>query len=200
MTADYYAMLGVAQTATDGEIRTRFRKLAQLQHPDRRNDVDRAQAVEEFQKLTQAANTLLDPERRVEYDRSRRSAGKQGSAEERAVNTLVQRGVNAFRDGDLKLALDSLQRATQQAPDQARVWHLLAQVSVKAGKRGQGLKAAQRAVELEPNNGRYLVTAGRLCADAGRTRTAVELLERAEQWGAEPAQVRPLLDELRKRR
>lgn len=200
MNADYYAVLGVTQTATDGEIRAQFRKLVQQQHPDRRRDVDRGQAVEEFQMLTQAANTLLDPERRVEYDRTRRSAGKQRSAEDQAVNTLVQRGVNAFRDGDLKLALDSLQRATQQAPDQARVWHLLAQVSVKAGKRSQALQAAQKAVELEPNNGRYLVTAGRLCADAGRVKTALQLLEQAQQWGAEPAQVRPLLDELSKRR
>ena len=198
--SDYYAMLGVSQTATEGDIRTAFRRLVQSQHPDRRRDVDREQAVEEFQALTQAANTLLDAERRVEYDRTRRSAGRQRSAGDEALRTLVQRSINAFREGDMKLALDSIDQATRLAPDQARPWHLLAQVSVKAGKKSQALRAAQRAVEIEPNNPKYLLTAGRLCADAGRTGAARQLLEKAEQWGAEPAQVRPLLDQLKKRR
>lgn len=198
---DYYAVLGLPQTASDGEIRARFRELVQEQHPDRRTDIDHDQAVEKFQLLTQAANTLLDPERRVEYDRERRSEPRKSSVEDEAVRTLVQRGVAAFREGNLKLALDSLQKATQLAPDQGRIWHLLAQVASRVhSRRGLGLQAAQKAVELEPNNPKYLLTTARACLDAGRTKTAQQLLERAQRWGAEPSQVQRLLDQLEKRR
>ncbi len=197
---DYYAMLGVAQTANKEEIQAAFRKLVQTRHPDRRRDVEYVRAVEEFQALTQAANTLLDAGRRVEYDRTRRSLGRQLSTEEEAIRTLVQRGIHAFRQGDLQTAMESLEKATQSAPDQVRPWHLLAQVSAKAGKKSLAMRAAQKAVELEPNNPTYLMTAGRLYFEAGRAGVAQQLLEQAEQWGAESAQVRPLLDELKKKR
>ncbi len=201
MHQDFYAVLGLPTTANESEIRERFRRMTKEHHPDRVPVAERSGALERFQKITQAANTLLDAERRLAYDRQRMiGEGASGGGDE-AVRVLIQRGVAAFREGDLRTALDSLERATQSTPQDARAWHLLAQVAGKIPpKRTVGLRAAQKSVELEPHNPKYLLTSARLHLAAERHAAAQNLLKQAEQWGADAAQVAQLQGELKGRR
>lgn len=70
---DHYATLGVAPTATVGEIRTAFRRLARETHPDARGDDP---AMERrFKRITRAWEVLRDPARRAAYD-SRLTRGR----------------------------------------------------------------------------------------------------------------------------
>ncbi len=64
---DYYAILGVARTATVEEIKRAYRRLALKYHPDR-NPGDKA-AEEKFKEITEAYEVLSDPEKRARYDR-----------------------------------------------------------------------------------------------------------------------------------
>src|SRR5262245_10968327 len=66
---DYYAILGVAETATDDEVKHAYRHLALRHHPDR-NPGDR-RAEERFKEVSEAYAVLMDPSRRREYDRLR---------------------------------------------------------------------------------------------------------------------------------
>jgi curved DNA-binding protein len=63
---DYYAVLGVAKTASDKEIKQAFRKLARKYHPDV-NPGDKA-AEMRFKELNEANEVLSDPEKRKKYD------------------------------------------------------------------------------------------------------------------------------------
>jgi curved DNA-binding protein CbpA len=63
---DYYAILGVPFGATLTEIKRAYRKLAKQYHPDVNNNPD---AAERFRELTEAYDTLTDPDRRRRYDR-----------------------------------------------------------------------------------------------------------------------------------
>ncbi|MEX2208397.1 MAG: J domain-containing protein [Myxococcota bacterium] len=63
---DPYALLGVARTATEDEIRKAYRKLARKYHPDV-NPNDR-KAEERFKDISLAYEVLYDKEKRARYD------------------------------------------------------------------------------------------------------------------------------------
>src|SRR5688500_8713505 len=62
---DYYATLGVDRQAGADEIKKAYRKLARKYHPDVSKEKD---AKEKFQDVSEAYETLKDPEKRAAYD------------------------------------------------------------------------------------------------------------------------------------
>jgi len=72
---DYYSILGVTRNATDVEIRQAFRALAKKYHPDSQQ-ASGAKSDLDFSRLTEAYDTLKDPERRAAYDEDL-SSGRQ---------------------------------------------------------------------------------------------------------------------------
>src|SRR5260370_8724889 len=69
MTLDYYAVLGVARTADEAEIKKAYRKLAMRYHPDKVGVEEKVQAEAKFKEITEAYEVLRDPEKRTVYDR-----------------------------------------------------------------------------------------------------------------------------------
>lgn len=66
---DYYAMLGVARTATDAEIKTAYRNLTKIHHPDKGGD------EEKFKEINEAYSTLGDANKRRVYDMPQQQQG-----------------------------------------------------------------------------------------------------------------------------
>jgi curved DNA-binding protein CbpA len=62
---DYYVVLGIGEDADDETIRSAFRALARRYHPD----VGAGASSVEFQRAREAYETLVDPQRRRQYDR-----------------------------------------------------------------------------------------------------------------------------------
>jgi len=62
----YYRVLGVSKTATPEEIKSAYRRLAKIYHPDRGADPDTEKKFKEIQK---AYAVLSDPAKRAQYDR-----------------------------------------------------------------------------------------------------------------------------------
>ena len=63
---DYYKILGVSKSASQEEIKKKYRKLAVKYHPDK-NKGDK-EAEEKFKELSEAYNVLGDAEKRKQYD------------------------------------------------------------------------------------------------------------------------------------
>jgi curved DNA-binding protein CbpA len=62
---DYYVVLGIAEDADEGTVRSAFRALARRYHPD----VGAGSSPAAFQRAREAYETLVDPDRRRQYDR-----------------------------------------------------------------------------------------------------------------------------------
>ncbi|KAF8456705.1 hypothetical protein BGX38DRAFT_1162682 [Terfezia claveryi] len=73
-SVDHYAALQVSSTAQSSEIKTSYRKLALLYHPDR-NHGNEGEANRKFQAIQAAYEVLTDATRRAKYDRARLAAG-----------------------------------------------------------------------------------------------------------------------------
>jgi molecular chaperone DnaJ len=63
---DYYEILQVSRTATEGEIKKSYRKLAMKYHPDRNREDG---AEETFKEINEAYEVLSNADRRSAYDR-----------------------------------------------------------------------------------------------------------------------------------
>ena len=62
---DYYKILGVKTTASQAEIKSAYRKLARKNHPDLNKN---SQAARDFDLVSKAYHTLIDPQERAYYD------------------------------------------------------------------------------------------------------------------------------------
>jgi len=93
MKMDYYEVLKVERTATDGELKTAYRKLAMEFHPDR--NPNNPEAEEKFKVCSEAYQVLSDPDKRAAYDRYGH-AGVNG-----AGGNPFQQGGGPFQQGDL---------------------------------------------------------------------------------------------------
>jgi DnaJ-class molecular chaperone len=98
--ADHYAVLGIAQASTAGEIRRAYRLLALRHHPDRAGPT----ATALFQRIAEAYRVLSDPAARFLYDALMR--------EGRRVADGRDAGPSSAPDGYPRVVLDpSRQRA-----------------------------------------------------------------------------------------
>src|SRR5829696_7169861 len=63
---DYYKVLGVDKKASQEDIKKAYRKLARKYHPDTNKE---AGAEDRFKQISEAYDTLGDPDKRKKYDR-----------------------------------------------------------------------------------------------------------------------------------
>lgn len=74
---DYYEILGVSKSASKEEIKKAYRKLAMQFHPDRNPDNKEAEA--KFKEASEAAEVLLDDQKKARYDQFGHAGMGQGA-------------------------------------------------------------------------------------------------------------------------
>src|SRR3954453_3307519 len=77
--ADYYELLEVTRTASDGELKAAYRKLAMKWHPDRNPGNKECEA--KFKEINEAYDVLKDEQKRAAYDRFGHAAFEQGQGQ-----------------------------------------------------------------------------------------------------------------------
>ena len=79
---DYYEILGISKSASEGDIKRAFKKAAIKYHPDKYNNAgekEKKEAEEKFKEINEAYSVLSEPDKRAQYDRVGHDAFKQGA-------------------------------------------------------------------------------------------------------------------------
>src|SRR5438094_896529 len=184
MKVNYYEVLGVERSASEDEIRDRFRKLARENHPDRYQGPDKADPERHFQTLTEAVNVLTNPARRKQHDSEISAGGKAAAADfSQVAKAYLAQGVKAYKEGDVRTAYENFDMAVKHNPQDGKAYHNLALAAARMPSMiKQAVQAIETAVQRDPVNFVYLKDAGMLCRRAGLVAKAERYFEEALQW------------------
>ena len=198
MKVNYYEILGVERSASDQEIRDRFRKLARENHPDRYRGADKADAERKFQTLTEAVNVLTNAAKRKQHDSEITGGGKGAADFAQVAKAYLAKGVKAFKENDVRAAYENFDMAAKHNPQDAKAFHYLALAAARIPAYArQSVQAIESAVQREPMNPLFLKDAGLICRQAGLVAKAERYLEEALKWDASNVEVQMALAELR---
>ena len=73
MADNFYKILGINENANETEIKKAYRSLSLKYHPDKNNG--NAETIHNFHKISEAYETLSDPQKKTEYDMMRNNNG-----------------------------------------------------------------------------------------------------------------------------
>jgi curved DNA-binding protein CbpA len=179
-----YDTLGVARDATEKDIRNAFRRLTRTSHPDQFTGEEREAAEQRFQEITEAFNVLSRPESREKYDTeiAMHAGGPRGGQldAKEIARRLVAKGVEAYKNGELQVAVEHLQLAIDhnEASDRAHYFMGFVLSKVPARER-DALRHAERAVQLDAHNATYKAQAAVAAFGVGMTSRAERLAQDA---------------------
>jgi curved DNA-binding protein CbpA len=169
----HYVELGIAETATLVEIRTAYRRLVLLYHPDRSGDKN---TTERFVKISEAYRTLADPKLRSEYDsgiRYRRDQAEKRQRSQQAPKASpqptkksaprqvgdeaakLQQAAALFTSGKYDNAESVLRLVLRTVPNSALAYAILGDISRQRGDIRAALTHYSYAVQFAPTNTGY---------------------------------------------
>lgn len=201
MKVNYYEVLGVERSASEQEIRERFRRLARENHPDRYAGPDKNDAERRFQTLTEAVNVLTNTSRRKQHDAELASPTKGGTVDfAQIAKAYLAKGVKAWKESDWRGAYENFDMAVKHNGADAKAQHYLALAALRTGNMRQAVQSIEAAVQKEPVNSVYLKDAGLICRRAGLVAKAERYFGEALQWDPANLEVQGALAELRSSR
>jgi curved DNA-binding protein CbpA len=177
--SDYYELLGVSPSASAAEVRKAYARLAREKHPDRFTDtVEKERAQRAFQDITQAFNTLINPDRRAEYDQERERP--QPTTPEEIAADAFQRAQGALEAGQAEEAITLLRTAVHHAPEKpayhVALGHALGRLPAHAR---EAVQALEKATQLDPRNASAFAELAVVLARQGLRLRAQKALEAA---------------------
>jgi curved DNA-binding protein CbpA len=199
MKVNYYEILGVERSASEQEIRERFRKLARENHPDRYRGDDKAGAERKFQTLTEAVNVLTNADKRRQHDSGLGAGASKANVDfVQIARAYLSKGVKAYKEGDMRGAYENFDLAAKHNGQDAKAFHYLALAASRIqGYTRQAITAIENAVQREPMNPLYLKDAALLYKRAGMVAKAERYFEETLKWDASNIEAQTALAELR---
>ena len=193
---DHYAVLGLDKNARRDQIREAYYALARRYHPDRFRAGLLSDLLPRFEEffvhVTEAYNTLIDPERRTEYDHQQAAAPAESEARGSDTGYLARqnflRGKVLASHRKFVEAVTFLENAIQLDPAQAEYHLELGLVLARNPRRRSDAEGhLLQAVDLAPTLTAGYVALGQMYLRAGHPGRASKMAREALRW--EPANV-----------
>jgi len=178
MVDDYYKILGIAKTATVGEIKKAYLQMARENHPDRFKDpAERHGADRRFQQITEAFNQLRDEKSRQEYDRSLTKEVKSPEDEARLYfkNAELREQADEY-DSALKLYYEAMRLQPTKLDYILAAGRLMAKDKTKLR---QAADLFNRAMQIDPTSPEPHLELGALYSRTGMIVRARRVYESA---------------------
>lgn len=127
-SANYYEILGVTREAEKKEIMSVYRNLARQWHVDRYSMFDLGPDKEKLQKIfaeiNNAQRTLIDPDKREEYNEELEGGAVDGADVVNIFNAdkLFLRGKNFLQQGSYRGAFEQFEEASELNPDDQDIY------------------------------------------------------------------------------
>ena len=185
---NFYQVLGIAQGASESEIRHAYYSLAKRLHPDKFTDEETKMRAEKlFAAITEAYATLSRAEIRQEYDKVLQpvvasKGGSEASAAEVARQNFLHGKAHLERH-ELTKALSCFEHAVEQEPGREEYRRYLALVqSTNPKLRKEAEQNFLKAIELNPTHAENYAQLGLLYRKMGLLARGEEYLQRALSW------------------
>lgn len=184
---NYYQILQVNQEISPNETKKAYFKLARKFHPDlfsRNLPPDTLQKIDEvFDHITKAYNTLIDENKKSDYDEQQKSPAEDTRRNQaKEADKRFRQGKTLFDQARYEEALVFLEQAVRLSQDQAKYFLLLGMTQAKLPiYRKEAERSFIRATKLEPWNAEALAALGLLYKREGLHVKAKKQFERALQ-------------------
>ncbi len=203
---DHYTVLGLERGAPRDKVREAYYAIARRYHPDRFRSGEMQGLLPRFEvfftAVTQAYNTLWNPEARAYYDAQLDPAGRiEGPRLSDTAQTARQNYLRGRALLEMKRwseATTFLENAVQLDPGQAEYQLELGRVLIRnPRRRDDAERHLRKAVELEPAKAAAFIALAQLYKVQGRWAESLEALTEALRWEPDDAEAASLLAELR---
>jgi tetratricopeptide (TPR) repeat protein len=178
-------LLNVDEGSDEETIKRHYYSLTKEFHPDRSFNAtdpslkDKLTAI--FDALTNAYTELKDSSKTE-------AAGEEIATVESGME-YFRHGVEAFKSGKFRKAVDSFRSAIGREPKNAKYWSYLSlSLSKLPDMLDDAVKASLNAIQIEPNNADHYVNLGMMYVKQGATKMACEQFVKA--LDIDPANVR----------
>lgn len=195
---NYYSILGVSNTATVGEIKRSYIRLAQRYHPDHFTDEKKKKtAHEQFSKITAAYRTLSDEKLKKEYDKLLELGAKpKDNAKQTQAKNAFMRAISFIKQGDPWRATNLLRIACRYNPQPLYISYLgLALVYTKQYKK-EGFEKLNQAIKELMFNPMLYVNLGMAHEFEGNKSEALQAFYEALSWDRNNKSARAGLERL----
>jgi tetratricopeptide (TPR) repeat protein len=175
---DYYALLGVARTASDQEIERAIKSgIRTWSKQTSRPELDKRQEAErKMEQLKKAREILLNGAQRQSYDQQLAAASMRpevGAAAPSSSNEWLELAQRALSVNDYRTAVRAAQEAQSSHDRTAEVWGIMAEANAGLGRFDDAVFEAQRALQLDPDNHAYRYLLADIFEKLGDWRNAV---------------------------
>lgn len=195
---DHFALLGVAETSTQEEIRKAYFALVKTYHPDRYfekglSDDLRQKLTTLFQRIGEAYNVLSDPDQANAYRARQRGEEKLDVAAVLEAETAFQKGRILLKMNKYAEACQLFAKAVEGSPEEAEYlsyhgWAIYKSAGGQEAKVFEARATLLRSLELNPQIDSTHLFLGYIFKDAGQGREAQRRFELAIQCNPDCAE------------